>query len=577
MPLPQRVPLARYLFTRLSQQNVKSLFGVPGDFTLRAQDHVKPAGLKWIGNCNELNAGYAADGYARTQGLGALMTTYGVGELSALNAIAGSYAEHVPVVHIVGTPATRLQKRMSHMAEREQRYLHHTLAHPAKLNVFSEIAAKVTAAQAKLDDANTAPEMVDWVLGEAKRHSRPVYIELPSDLVGVEVDGARLGDDLRVPEVGTRHAAKEQANILLNRLMSAKQPLLLVDRGMGMQEFRAEINNFIREFGIPTLSLPSGAGMVDNDISNYYGVHSGPVGAVDTLPYLATADVVLALGPMFSDTQTLGWQVLPEPAKTIVLGKDNIDGVTVDTRAVLTNLCGSLRQEGLRISGAENGKVPPLGDWRKVSKPLEEREDSPITQTGLYQRLNRYLQPYDTLILGNATPIIGGRDMVLPRGARAVSSGMWFSIGHMLPAALGISLGYRDRAKQGQTILIDGDGNIQMTVQEISTIVRERLDITIFVIQNQGYAYERLIHGLDEPYNDLAPWRYLDAPRFFGAPEDYPVQCHRIETWSELDKLLDTESFRVSKGLKLVELVLGKYDVPEKFRQVFKSAGENLG
>lgn len=102
MPLSQRVPLARYLFMRLSQQNVKSLFGVPGDFTLRAQDHVKPAGLKWIGNCNELNAGYAADGYARTQGLGALMTTYGVGELSALNAIAGSYAEHVPVVHICG-------------------------------------------------------------------------------------------------------------------------------------------------------------------------------------------------------------------------------------------------------------------------------------------------------------------------------------------------------------------------------------------------------------------------------------------------------------------------------------------
>ncbi|KAI8305527.1 Pyruvate decarboxylase [Colletotrichum sp. SAR11_59] len=496
MPLPQRVPLARYLFTRLFQQNVKSLFGVPGDFTLRAQDHVKPAGLKWIGNCNELNAGYAADGYARTQGLGALMTTYGVGELSALNAIAGSYAEHVPVVHIVGTPATRLQKRMSHMAEHEQRYLHHTLADPTRLNVFSEIAAKVTAAQAKLDDADTAPEMVDWVLGEAKRHSRPVYIELPSDLVGVEVDGARLGDDLQVPEVGTRHAAKEQANILLNRLMSAKQPLLLVDRGMGMQAFRAEINNFIRVSGIPTLSLPSGAGMVDNDIPNYYGVHSGPVGAVDTLPHLATADVVLALGPMFSDTQTLGWQVLPEPAKTIVLGKDNIDGVTVDASAVLSNM---------------------------------------------------------------------------------FSSGMWFSIGHMLPAALGIGLGYRDRAKQGETILIDGDGNIQMTVQEISTIVRERLNITIFIIQNQGYAYERLIHGLDEPYNDLAPWRYLDAPRFFGAPEDYPVQCHRIEKWSELDKLLDTESFRASKGLKLVELVLGKYDVPEKFRQVFKSAGENLG
>lgn len=105
-----QISLSAYLFTRLKQCGVHHVHGIPGEFTLKALDHLAPAGLKWIGGCNELNAGYAADGYARIQGLGALFTTYGVGVLSAINAVAGSYAEHVPVVHVVGTPAMHLQE-----------------------------------------------------------------------------------------------------------------------------------------------------------------------------------------------------------------------------------------------------------------------------------------------------------------------------------------------------------------------------------------------------------------------------------------------------------------------------------
>ena len=103
------IPLAKYLFTRLHQCGIRSVHGVPGDFTLKALDHLKASKLQWIGNCNELNAGYAADGYARMRGASALFTTYGVGELSAINAVAGSYAEYVPVIHIVGTPQRHLQ------------------------------------------------------------------------------------------------------------------------------------------------------------------------------------------------------------------------------------------------------------------------------------------------------------------------------------------------------------------------------------------------------------------------------------------------------------------------------------
>ena len=104
------VPLAEYLFTRLRQLGVESIHGVPGDYNLALLDYVVPQGLDWVGNCNELNAGYAADAYSKIKGLGAIITTFGVGELSAANAIAGAYCELAPVVHIVGTPARHLQE-----------------------------------------------------------------------------------------------------------------------------------------------------------------------------------------------------------------------------------------------------------------------------------------------------------------------------------------------------------------------------------------------------------------------------------------------------------------------------------
>lgn len=117
---PRTVNIAEYLFTRLRQLGCLSCHGLPGDFSLRMLDFVHSSGVQWVGNCNELNAGYAADAYARLNGLGALCTTFGVGELSAVNAVAGSYAERVPVVHIVGTPGRKSQ--------REGMLLHHTVS-----------------------------------------------------------------------------------------------------------------------------------------------------------------------------------------------------------------------------------------------------------------------------------------------------------------------------------------------------------------------------------------------------------------------------------------------------------------
>jgi indolepyruvate decarboxylase len=110
----------QHVLGRLKDIGIDAVFGVAGDFAFPVQDAiVQYPGISWVGCCNELNAGYAADGYARVRGVGALSTTYGVGELGAISAVGGSYAENVPVFHLTGMP--------TRAAQHKRELVHHSL------------------------------------------------------------------------------------------------------------------------------------------------------------------------------------------------------------------------------------------------------------------------------------------------------------------------------------------------------------------------------------------------------------------------------------------------------------------
>ncbi|KMU85223.1 pyruvate decarboxylase [Coccidioides immitis H538.4] len=199
--LKNPVDVAEYLFTRLHQLGIRSIHGVPGDYNLVALDYIPKCGLRWVGNCNELNAGYAADGYARINGISALMTTFGVGELSALNAVAGAFSEFVPIVHIIGQPSTISQK--------DGMLLHHTLGN-GDYNAFANMSANISCAVAKLNDPHQAATYIDSALRECWIRSRPVYIALPTDLVQKKVDGERLKTPIDLSPPATE---KERKNM----------------------------------------------------------------------------------------------------------------------------------------------------------------------------------------------------------------------------------------------------------------------------------------------------------------------------------------------------------------------------
>ncbi|KAF5248230.1 hypothetical protein FANTH_6022 [Fusarium anthophilum] len=577
----RKIPLASYLFTRLRQAGTRRVYGVPGDFTLRALDHLPRSGLKFVGCCNELNAGYAADGYARAQrhrkgnGIGALITTYGVGELSAANGVAGSYAEYLPVVHIVGTPSRRARQvsRSSVGGKNPHLHIHHTMA-DSRIGVYREIAEKFTVAQ--LDLAETTleevPAQINKVLSQAIYHSRPVYIEMPSDVVETEILSDKLDDPIDPnPDAVHKRDASKMAQTLLQKLYSAKRPLILIDRGEGAETIRQEITEFVQKSGIPTVSLPSGASMVDNSLPNYFGVYSGSIGTVDLTSEVKSADLVLAFGCQFSDTQTLGWAVLPERQTMTLIGRNHIEDEPVNVQDVLKEMAQKLDKTQLPLQDTSS-----WGNFRNQPQ-FEVFPKAYIIQDEFYIHLNKHLQPNDTVLLGNATPIIGGRDLVLPSSSQLIASGMWFSIGHMLPAALGVSQANAVMKSKGRTILLDGDGSFQMTAQELSTIIHQRANVIIFIINNSGYTYERYIHGMNSAYNDVAPWNYSAAPQLFGdAPSGYPIQSCKVRNMEELDEVLNSEGFVKGKGLTLVDVEMDAYDISGKAKDLFELAGKQL-
>ena len=569
-----QIDLAEYLFTRLHQLGIRAVHGVPGDYNLTALDYIPRAGLDWVSNCNELNAGYAADGYARVKGISAIITAFGVGELSAINAIGGAYAEMAPVVHIVGTPATNLQNN--------RLVLHHSLG-DGNFRLFADMYAKLTVAQANLTEAEKAPAMIDHALRECILQSRPVYIELPTNMVTARVPSSPLSQPIDISiEANDEGFEDDEVDLILSKIYASKQPFIMVDGFTGRYGVTEEANELVQVTGFPTSTTPFGKGIVNETFSNFHGVYAGIAGQTVYMPWVQACDLVLRFGPLNSDVNTYGFTTIPNPDVTITFHRDSVHFGGAGDGAHYRNLhIKSLLRKILdRLDTARIPKYDPypdLGCARAELEALPPTDASAmIDQETFYRRISPFFRSGDIILTETGTPSTGGRDFILPPATTLINSSIWLSIGYMVGAAQGAALAQRELIRAGKsqagsrTILFEGDGSFQMTAQELSTIIRNRLDITIFIINNDGYTIERFLHGMTAYYNDIAPWRYLEAPSFFGAPRDgsYEVQTHRAGTWGELNALLAKEAFANGKGLKLVEVIMHKEDAPLSLKKL---------
>ncbi|KAE8333742.1 thiamine diphosphate-binding protein [Aspergillus sergii] len=545
------IKLADYLFTRLCQLGIRSIFGVPGDYNLHLLDFVQPSGLAWVGTCNELNAAYAADGYARINGLSALITTFGVGELSAINGIAGAYAEKAPIIHIVGTPARATQDSRA--------LVHHTLA-DGEFRRFADMASHVTVAQVDLKDPRLVPDQIDWVLREALIHSRPVYLEVPDDMVDVLVDASNLTSMICTPLAPVTGHEPVVLGRILERIHAAKRPLILVDGESRSMDILGDIDRLVKITNWPTWTTIFGKSLVNEQLPNVYGVYAGSLGDPQWKDYFDSADLIINLGPHCSDTNSQNFTTIPNPAVTITLSNTYVQ---IDNDIYRDTHPSNILPEVLKT--LNTSRIPRATGPAKSVKGVNQLHPSDsITQKDFYGIVNSLIREGDLVLTETGTAAHGGRNMILPRNTRLLGPATWLSIGYMLPATLGATLAQRERTNnpESRAILLIGDGSLQMTVQEISTMIRENLNVIIIVINNEGYTIERAIHGRKQSYNDIAAWRHAQALGFFGADDKHVTEnFFSARTWGELDTILRDETIQDGTGLRIIEVFMGREDV----------------
>lgn len=578
----QTIPVSQYLFKRLQQLGAGCVFGVAGDYNLTLLDQVVPSGLKLVGNCNELNAGYAADGYSRVKGtacdartlknvirltclgIGALITTFGVGELSAVNAIAGAYAERAPVVHIVGTPVRSSQESRA--------LIHHTF-NDGEYHHFDRMQEHVTVAQVGISDHRTAPMEIDRVLLQCLLHSRPVRITIPVDMVFVRVPTASLGSEIKIPPLVQQPQLEEKAlSCVLGRIASAQRPMILVDgeiRAFGVVD---EVESLIRLTEWPTLTSGYGKGLVNETLPNVHGVfHPRHKGFVDS------CDLVLCFGPHYSNTNTFIFSAIPKAETSILFHSTSIQ---VDKEVFRDLPMKYFIQQVTSHLG--RSKIPPhkpdTSQFAAPELPTVTPSDPVNQMAGFWQRVSPFFRSGDIVLAETGTAGYGAADFILPPDTQLFKPVTWLSIGYMLPATLGASQAQRDllsssankKPNSGRTILFMGDGSFQMTAQELSTIIHQKLNVIVFLINNDGYTIERCIHGRNQQYNDLARWRYRLAPAFFGADEDgeFAARTWEIRTWADFDRVLSDGDLVNGKGLRLVEVFFDRFDGPDLLIQM---------
>ncbi|KAJ2982462.1 hypothetical protein NQ176_g1380 [Zarea fungicola] len=558
--MPETIKLATYLFKRLQQQGVDSIHGVPGDFNLTLLDYVVPAGLRWVGSANELNAGYAADGYSRIKGIGAIVTTFGVGELSAINAIAGAYSERAPVVHIVGVPSRPMQ---------ENRILVHHTMKDGDFTRFAQAQALFTVAQERLWDPRTSAEQIDEAIRQCLHHSRPVYIEVPVDMVSAQVSAERLAQPLQLIQHEPTRNQDRLITRVLDKIHTAKKPIILLDgesRGLGIVE---AVQNLSKSTGWPTYVTGFAKGLLDETQPNFHGIYKGRFGEDASANFFKDADLILCFGPHFSTTNSYGNAALPNPQTTISFSHNE----TIFQNQVIRDAPAKYLVPKI-IQCVDTAKAkevyaiyPDLP--RDITIPFSEvPADAPLTHDRLWKVVGNFLRPGDILMGETGTSSYGSRIVPLPLHARYFTHVTWLSIGYMLPAAQGAAMATQelikasklDSIKNSRTFLFIGDGSFQMTTQELATIVRHNLDVIVVLVNNNGYTVERCIHGKDEVYNDISAWNYLKAPAFFGAGDDSYTATAR--TFGELEKVFDDEKLKDGQGLRMVEIFLDRDDAP---------------
>ena len=513
--------VAEYVLTRLAQLGIDKVFGIPGDYAFSIDDAVEQIpSLEWVVCANELNAAYAADGYARIRGAAILTTTYGVGELSAINGVMGSLTHRVPVFHLVGMPSERLQV--------QNLITHHNLG-DTNYSRFVPISSTATGVSAILTPTNCVEEL-ERVIREALRLSKPAYIAISelsgySPLVGTPVTGKPLAEIKRQQSVPQE--LENAIGSILARLEKAKNPVAIVTALTARYGLRDQVHELLSKINLPAAIAPAEKGSLDESIPQFIGLYHGDLSnPASVKQVIESADLVLDIGGIILSELNAGLFTDNLDRSRMISIRDN--HVQIDTKVFVNTaiddvLAGLLAKVTTRAQAVVSEKVNLL--------PVLDSGNDKLSSANFYPSLQRYLKSGDTMVIETGTCMMHLNPMVLPKGVGAEGQGLWGSIGWATPATLGVCLA----KKSGRTWMVTGDGSHQLTLNEIGVMGRYGIKPVIFVINNDIYGVEDFFSERGHVYDDIARLNYHLLPEAFGCKGWLTA---KVGTVAELEDIL---------------------------------------
>ncbi|MDY5785843.1 alpha-keto acid decarboxylase family protein, partial [Corynebacterium sp.] len=417
-----------FIISRLTALGITEIVGVPGDFNLSFLEQIDASEtLRFVGTCNELNAAYAADGYARLHGVGALLTTYGVGELSALNGIAGARAEHVPVISIAGAPP---------LYATEYRWnLHHTLADGDYDNMldafrpFTEVAVRVSPINVVED--------VDRALRTCVREKRPVHIQIPSDITHLEVEVPDAPFNVELPPSDAERRATA-VDKFLTAFAAATNPVFLIDQDTDRHGFTDVFRRIIERAHIPYAHMTSGKAQLSERHPLCLGTYNGAASAPGVQEAVESSDFLVTTNPRFIEVNSGSFtHDLPESGvvnfgdQHMVLRGEFIVGIT--SLEVLEDIAAQIPE-----ADGELAQPHPAPEY-------SVEDSANLTQARVWPRLANFIREGDVVVAEAGTSNIGLGPQRLPDGVTYINSPIWGSIGFTLPALMGAMLAAPDR------------------------------------------------------------------------------------------------------------------------------------
>lgn len=497
------VSIGQYLINRLQDYGLRDVFGIPGDYVLSFYSMLEQSPLNVVGCTREDCAGFAADAYARINGMGAVCVTYCVGGLSVCNSLAGAFAEKSPVVLISGAPG--LNERVNNPL------LHHKVREfHTQLQVFE----KLCIATAELNDPLLAFSEIDRVLDAADRFKRPVYIEIPRDMVNVIPPVAHAYR--RETQASEPQALAEAIREATDRLQRAQKPMIIA--GIEIHRFGLQdlVLKLAEQAQVPLAATLLGKSVVPEKHPLYIGLYEGAMGRAEVTEYVEESDCVLLLGAFMTDINLGIYTAKLDVSKCIYVTSEQLQISHhyfhhVPLEDFLTGLIQAKPQPNVR-------EIPEVLKPRKA-KPFEPRPDDTLRISRMIKAIDERLDDQTIVIADIGDALFAATELCIHQRTDFLSPAYYTSMGFSVPAAVGACFAKPDK----RVVVLCGDGAFQMTGSELSTLIRNKFSPILIILDNHGYGTERYLHAGDWKYNEILPWNYHRLPDLYGAGKGYLV------------------------------------------------------